>query len=118
MEETKDMEKALVASGNVVSFVCDGRQGRSLQRAGGNAPWQQMGMEGSVSIEIFAIDLQSSLMLCLAWLKTSRGPMKSRASMPGCSVNNTLMMGMESVAAMVATEWLLRCSEVIGKWVE
>lgn len=24
--------------------------------------------------------------------------------MPGCSVNNTLMMGMESVAAMVATE--------------
>jgi hypothetical protein len=28
--------------------------------------------------------------------------------MPGCSVNNTLMMGTESVAAMVATEWLLR----------
>jgi hypothetical protein len=64
------------------------------------------------------IDLQSSLMLCLAWLKTSRGPTKSRASMPGCSVNNTLMMGMESVAAMVATELLLRYSEVLRKWFE
>jgi hypothetical protein len=55
-------------------------------------------------------------MLCLAWLKTSRGPTKSRASMPGCSVNNTLMMGTESVAAMVATEWLLRCSGVLPEW--
>jgi hypothetical protein len=27
--------------------------------------------------------------------------------MPACSVNNTLMIGTESVAAMVATEWLL-----------
>ena len=54
-------------------------------------------------------------MLCLAWLKTSRGPTKSMASMPSCSVNNTLMMGMESVAAMVATEWLLWCSEDLGK---
>jgi hypothetical protein len=77
-----------------------------------------MGIEESRSIEISVIDLQSSLMLCLAWLKTSRGPMKSRASMPGCSVNNTLMMGMESVAAMVATEWLLRYNEVLGKWFE
>jgi hypothetical protein len=89
-----------------------------LQKEGGNAAWQQMGIEGSESIEISAIDLQSSLMLCLAWLKTSRGPTKSRASMPGCSVNNTLMMGMESVAAMVATEWLLRCSKGLGKWFE
>jgi hypothetical protein len=77
-----------------------------------------MGIEGSGSIEIYAIDLQSSLMLCLAWLKTSRGPTKSRASMPGCSVNNTLMIGMESVVAMVATEWLLRCSVVRGELVE
>jgi hypothetical protein len=104
---------------NGVSFVYgDGKQSRSLQRKGGNTAWQQMGIEGSGSIEIFAIDLQSSLMLCLAWLKTSRGPTKSRASMPGCSVNNTLIMGMESVAAMVATEWLLRYSEVLGKWFE
>ena len=65
-----------------------------------------MYMEQLEPIEIETRHLHSSLMLCLAWLKTSRGPTKSRAAMPGCSVNNTLMMGMESVAAMVATEWL------------
>lgn len=73
-----------------------------------------MGIEGLEAIEISAIDLQSSLMLCLAWLRTSSGPTKSRASMPSCSVNNTLMMGTESVAAMVATEWLLCGGDVVG----
>jgi hypothetical protein len=79
-----------------------------------------MGIDRLKAIEISAIDLQSSLMLCLAWLRTSSGPMKSRASMPGCRVNNTLMMGTESVAAMVATEWLLRCSDGSGRviWIE
>jgi hypothetical protein len=33
--------------------------------------------------------------------------MKSIASMSGCSVNNTLMTGIASVVAMVATELLL-----------
>ena len=57
--------------------------------------------------------LHSSLMLCLAWVKTSRGPTKSMASMPACSVNNTLMIGTESVAAMIATGCLCRgCMEV------
>jgi len=77
---------------------------------------RQRAIEGIGFIEISAIDLQSSLMLCLAWLNTSRGPTKSSASMPSCSVNNTLMMGMESVAAMVATEWFLRSSDVCVKW--
>ena len=39
--------------------------------------------------------------------------MKSIASMSGCSVNNTLMTGIASVVAMVATELLLDgCTEV------
>ncbi len=54
-------------------------------------------------------------MLCLADFKTSRGPTKSRASMPGCSVNNTLMIGTESVVAMVATEWL-PCGDDSSWW--
>jgi hypothetical protein len=58
------------------------------------------------SIELETTHLQSSLMLCLAELKTSRGPAKSKMSMPACNVNNTLMIGTESVADMVATEWL------------
>jgi hypothetical protein len=64
-------------------------------------------IEGLKPIKLRKKDLQSSLMLCLAWVKTSRGPTKSMASMPGCSVNNTLMTGIESVVAMVATDRVL-----------
>ena len=65
-----------------------------------------MYMEQLKPIEIETRHLHSSLMLCLAWLKTSRGPAKSKVSMPACIVINTLMIGTESVADMVATEWL------------
>ncbi len=46
----------------------------------------------------------ASLGLCLALVKTSNGPTKSKAFMPAWSVNNTLIIGMDSVAAMIAVE--------------